>query len=160
MRTSVVILSGLLVLAAVVSRAQVNQDGPKPFTHATVEQTEQSLVKALESDSPGLQVSAAATIRELKSLMPDRSFSSRVIPLMRIVKNENADRDARIVAAIALHELNSGKGDYAIKSMARTTSNERFAYICSWLTYYRAKENNPEFATKDTTSAAQLVENK
>ena len=110
-------------------------------------------MKALESNSPGLQLTAAATVREMKALMPERSFSPLVIPLMRIVKDEAADRDARIVAAIALHELHSDKGDFAIKSMAQDTGNERFAYICSWLTFYRVKENNPEYAAKDSTSS-------
>ncbi len=161
MRTSTMVIGGLLILGGVAARSQTVQNAPGPFTRATVEQTEQSLVKALESNSPGLQLSAAATIRELKALMPDRPFSCFVIPLMRVVKNENGDRDARIVAAIALHELHSGKGDYAIKSMASST-NERFAYICSWLTFNRAKEENPELAVrKDTTSpVAQIAQEK
>ncbi len=157
MRTSVVILGGLFILAGVAAQAQTTQIESKPFQHATVEQTEKSLVKALESNSPGLQLTAAATIRELKALMPERSFSSLVIPLMRVVKDEGADRDARIVAAIALHELHSEKGDYAIKSMAGGTANERFAYICSWLTVYRVKQGNPDFAAKDSASVAQNV---
>lgn len=155
MRTTAAVLAGLILAASTSVLAQNSQEEPKPFTHATVEQTEMSLVQALQSNSPGLQVTAAATVRELKALMPDRSFSKCVIPLMAIVKNENADRDARIVAAIALHELKSAKGDYAIKSVAKFTDNDRVQYICSWLAYYRAKENTPAFAAKDSSQVAQ-----
>ena len=157
MRTTTMCLLGLFLFSGIATFAQSDGNGPKPFIRATVEQTEQSLVNALASGSPGLQVSAAATIRELKALMPQRSFSKLVVPLMRLVKDEDADRDARIVAAIALHELHSDKGDYAIKSSAMSTSNERFAYICSWLTYYRLKEDHPEFAAKDSSSVTQYV---
>jgi HEAT repeat protein len=147
MRTLVLFLVGCFLFGGISAYAQGVSEGAKPFTHATIEQSEQSLVKALESNSPGLQISAAATARELKQMFPDRAFSRLVNPLMGIVKNEDADRNARIVAAIALHELRSDKGDYAIKAMAHFTSDERVAYICSWLTRYRMEEANPDLAS-------------
>jgi hypothetical protein len=147
MRTLALFLVGCFLMCGASVRAQVGSEKVQPFTHATIEQSEQSLVKALESTSPGLQVSAAATVRELKQMFPDRPFSCFVNPLMGIVKNENADRNARIVAAIALHELHSDKGDYAIKTMARLTADERLAYICSWLNRYRIEGEQPEVAS-------------
>lgn len=122
---------GMMVLAT---------DTPRPagrFINATVEQSEQSLKLALESNSAGLQVSAAQTARDLKALLPREEFSSLIIPLMRIVKNEDAGTPCRIVAAIALHNLRSERGDYAIARAAQFTGNERVKHICSWLSYHR-----------------------
>ena len=133
-------------LVAVAARSQGTV--PAPFTHATIEQTEQSLVTALESRNPGMQLSAAAVVRELKATMPNRSFSSLVIPLMAVVKDEDAEKDARIVAALALHELHSARGDYAIKSMAKYSTNDRVAYICANLAFQRIAEDHPEVVAK------------
>jgi hypothetical protein len=127
------------------------------FKQATVEQTEKSLVMALESESPGLQMSAALTVRELKALMPERSFSCFVIPLMRIVKTEEGDRWARVVAAIALHDLHSAIGDFAIARTAKFCECERLKNTCIWLAYYRLLEAHPELAPR-VEPGAQLAE--
>ena len=107
------------------------------FQSVTIEQSEKSLKMALEAPSPGLQLTAANTTRQLKELLPDQEFSSLIIPLMRIVKDKNAETSARIVAAIALHGLQSARGDFAISRTAKFTDNPRVKNICSWLTYYR-----------------------
>ena len=138
----------ILVLAASVllldSGVAISQEssGPafNPANAVRLGQTKQSLVMALESSSPGLQATAAQTVRELKSLIPDDPFTCMVIPLMRIVKDEDAAVEARILAALALHELNSGKGDFAIKEEAKHSGVSRFQYICAALTIERMKE--------------------
>lgn len=113
------------------------------FMSATIEQSEKSLKIALEAPSQGLQLSAANTTRQLKELLPGQEFSSLVIPLMRIVKDENAETSARIVAAIALHGLHSAKGDFAISRTAEFTDNPRMKNTCSWLTYYQKLSKKP-----------------
>ncbi len=146
----------LLVLSAVsvtFVKAQNSTLLAGLFHNATIEQTEQSLVLALNSDIPGVQLSAALTVRQLKALMPERSFSMFVIPLMRIVKQENADRCSRVIAAIALHDLHSAIGDYAISRQARFTGCDRLARTCRWLTYYQALEDHPELAPGGTAPA-------
>jgi hypothetical protein len=97
------------------------------FTRATVEQTEKSLVKAL---------------------MPERSFSCFAIPLMRIVKNIDEERCVRLLAAIALHELHSAVGDYAIAREATFADCPKMKHLCKWLTYHQALEDRPELAAK------------
>jgi hypothetical protein len=141
MKRILALLLGVFVSITCVSRAQ-NQTGPSfnPNNPERLEQSKMSLVKALESNSPGLQATAAQTVRELKALIPDESFSSLVIPLMRIVKNEDAASESRILAALALHELHSERGDFAIKGESRNTGDKRFQYICSALVVERAKE--------------------
>ena len=126
------------------------------FVSATIEQSEQSLKAALEAPSSGLQLTAANTARQLKKLLPNEEFSSLVIPLMRIVKDENAETSARIVAAIALAGLHRAKGDFAISRTAEFTNNPRVKNICAWLAYYRKLSEKP--ALPDEISALQTLE--
>ena len=140
MKTALALCLGMMVLVAAPVRAY---DGTLPaprFVNATVDQSEKSLKMALESISIGSQLTAAQTVRELKTLLPDRSFSSLVIPLMRIVKDENSNTHSRVVSAIALHELNSAMGDFAISRTAQFTDNQHVKHICSWLKYNRKTE--------------------
>ena len=98
---------------------------------------EQNIVNALQSDVPGMQADAAQLVRDLRSLRPDQTFDGCVIPLMAIVKNEEVDTPARILAALALDELDNSMGHYAISRMASFTSDPRLKYVCSWLAYGR-----------------------
>jgi hypothetical protein len=107
------------------------------FVRATLEQSEQSLLTGLDGCSDANMLSSAAnTMRQLKELYPERTFTCFVIPLMRIVKDEDLDACTRVTAAIALHSLNSERGDFAIKRAAQFTGSERVRHICTWLTYY------------------------
>jgi hypothetical protein len=140
MRTALALCLGMMVLVAAPVKA-LDETLPTPrFVNATVDQSEKSLKMALESISAGSQLTAAQTVRELKTLLPGRYFSSLVIPLMRIVKDENSDTHSRVVAAIALHELRSAMGDFAISRTAQFTDNHQVKHVCSWLTYNRKSE--------------------
>ncbi len=138
----------LVAFAVMTAHAQESKPAAAPFTRATVEQTEKSLINALESNSEGLQISAALTVRELKTMMPERSFSSLVIPLMRIVKDDNASSASRVIAAIALSDLHSAMGDYAISRETNFTGDAALKHACSWLAYNRTIEDHPELAKK------------
>ena len=100
--------------------------------------------------APGLQLSAALTVREMKRMMPQKTFTALVIPLMAILKDDKADESVRTVAAMALHDLHSARGDYAISRLAEDASSPNIQKICQWLSYYVLKENKPEYATKET----------
>jgi hypothetical protein len=151
MKAAIAVLLALLALIAMTVYAQEPVNPVAPFQNATIEQTEKSIIKALESESPGLQTSAALTVRELKVLMPERSFSCFVIPLMRLVKCEEGERCPRMVAAIALHELHSAIGDYAIAQQAKCTNCPCLKRTCNWLAYYQILEDHPELARPDIT---------
>lgn len=152
-----IIVAVAVLIAASATRAQYNGDQVLRFKNATIEQTEKSLIQALESNSPGLQVSAAITVRELKTLFPDRSFSSLVIPLMRIVKDEDGEGCSRVVAALALHDLHSAIGDYAISRAAQFAECSQLKRACAWLSYYRYAENHPDMATKGSEKSKDLT---
>jgi hypothetical protein len=150
-----VLVVGLLISAS-ATHAQSEFGQAQAFTRATIEQTEQSLIQALESNSPGLQLSAAVTVRELKLTYPKRSFSCLVIPLMRIVKNEDGEPCQRIVAAMALHDLHSEKGDFAIARAAKFIECSKMKRVCELLTYERYVEDHPQVAEKDTNKSIAL----
>jgi hypothetical protein len=132
----------LLVLANVSFGANKNDE--VWFKGATVDAIERSLAMALRTPSPGMQATASQVIRDLRGLLPDQDFSLLIIPLMSIVKDDNADVPVRMVAALALHDLHSGKGDFAIQQTARFATNERLKRLCASLTYERMQKNSPE----------------
>jgi hypothetical protein len=98
---------------------------------------EKNVVNALTSDIPGMQADAAALVRELKNLRPEQTYSGCVVPLMGIVKDEEAEPAARILAALALDKLESSMGHYAISRTALFTDNPRVKHVCTWLAYER-----------------------
>lgn len=110
------------------------------FKGSTVDVIEKSLAVALTTPSPGMQASASQVVRDLKVLLPDQEFSLLVIPLMGIVKNEDSDVASRMVAALALHDLQSARGDFAIQRVAQFTKNDRMKRLCSWLTHERLQQ--------------------
>jgi hypothetical protein len=82
------------------------------FTDEKLKAIEQSLQFALENGNRGVKESAAQVVRDVKALVPRYEFSKLIIPLLRIVKDENTQPASRIVAALALHDLG---GDFAIE---------------------------------------------
>jgi hypothetical protein len=147
------ILLLVVLLSAATALAQEPDRLAGMFKNTTIEQAEKAVVAALESKCPGMEMSAALTVRLLKQLMPDRSFSCFIIPLMRVMKDESADRCSRVVAALALADLHSARGDFAICRQARVTGCDKLARTCRWLTYYQYLEDHPEVAPREYASA-------
>jgi hypothetical protein len=77
---------------------------------------------------------------------------------MRIVKDESRPCQARVTAAIALHELHSARGDYAIKQTALFTDCKHTKHVCNWLSYYQYLEEHPELARPALTLANEEIE--
>jgi hypothetical protein len=132
-----------LVVAGMIPATAATKSDEVWFKGSTVDLIEKSLAMALRTPSPGMQASASQVIRDLKVLLPGQEFSLLIIPLMAIVKDENAETPVRMVAALALHDLRSGKGDFAIQQTARYAKSERLRHLCTWLTY----ERNPKGKT-------------
>ena len=109
-----------------------------------VDLIEQNIVNALQSDIPGMQADAAQLVRDLRSLRPEQPFADCVIPLMALVKNEDVDSGARILAALALDKLDNPTGHFAISRMASFTSDPRLKHVCSWLAYERKTGRHTE----------------
>jgi hypothetical protein len=135
---ALVLLGGALLSASAM--AQIEPRHSPYFSDEKLASFETNLVIALESGYPGLESSAARTLRELKTYNSRYSYSRSVIPLMRIVKSERADTQSRLCAALALHDLKSTLGDYAIAITAKFTDNARVQKVCYWLAYTRELE--------------------
>lgn len=119
----------LCVVAFAFATAGDNERG-RVLSTGMLERIEQNLVMALQSDCPGLQTSAAVTLLQVRKLAPAYGWTDAVIPLMRIVNGEQYHPDARLAAALALHELRSDRGDFSIAQNARFTSDPRMKRLC------------------------------
>ncbi len=139
------LLVGLVIMATPPVRADDPSSTTLRFIRATFEQTQQELLAGLQDTRPEILSTVAVTIGELKKLYPERSYSAFVIPLMRVVKDENGDATARVSAAVALHELRSAMGDFAISRTARFTDNARVRHICTWLAHSRLLEKHSDW---------------
>ncbi len=138
----------VIAMMAFTSTALSSKKGDQErFKGTPVSLIEQNLAIALQMPSPGIQASASQVVRDLKALLPEHEFSGLVIPLMAIVKDEDADIATRMVSALALHELQSAKGDFAIERVALFTANERMKHLCMWLTYEKLENGSPAMKT-------------
>ncbi|MBI5476498.1 MAG: hypothetical protein HY964_07145 [Ignavibacteriales bacterium] len=113
------------------------------YSETKMLQIEANLVSALKSHNNGLQTTAAIILRQIKCLDSDYKFNELIIPLMKIVKDESYDGNLRIVAALALHDLKSARGDFAIKRTAIFTESEKVKQICSRLAWQRERNETP-----------------
>jgi hypothetical protein len=144
-RWTLLLTVALLLSLTVVARAQsdsaaVKSGGEMKWSEDKLAQIEENLVRDLESSSVGICIGGAQTARELKSHVPEYDFSRIIIPLMRIVKDENADRAARVLAALALNDLESERGDFAISREGEMSKDEVFKSFCANLARTRMAE--------------------
>ncbi len=114
------------------------------FPKVRVDLIEPNIVTALESGIPGMQADAAQLVRDLNRIRPEESYSSCVIPLMAILKNEQEEGPVRILAALALDQIGSERGAFAIERTATFTSDPQVKYVCTWLAYERITGKHPE----------------
>ncbi len=128
---------GIVLAGAVTVQAQQSALHSPYFTPEKIHQFETNLIVALNSGIPGMQSSAAQTLRELRLYNPGYDYSRSIIPLMKIVKSETANTNARLCAVLALYDLRSDRGDYAISMTAKFSDNTKVRTLCTWLAYVR-----------------------
>ena len=110
------------------------------FSQGQIEQIEKSIARTLECDIPDLQISGALTLHRFREVAPEYGWDRCIIPLMRILNGEENNPSARLIAAMALHELRSSRGDFAISRNAQFTDNLRVKRYCVILTRTRLVE--------------------
>ena len=135
-----IVVAASLVLSGSAIASPPPDASTTRFTAQKLAVIEDNLLACLTSGYPGSRASAALAVRELKQVAPEYGFNRLIIPLMQIVKDENCDVASRITASLALHAIQSGRGDYAIKMTARFTEVERIKRICENLVYARMVE--------------------
>jgi len=139
-----------VMVSAIASTIRAGDEpGTNQFTEEKLNSIERNMVLTLESSIPGIQASAAQTVRDLKRLAPDYSFSRLVIPLMRILKDSNGETGPKILAALALHELGSEMGDFTIRRVAQFSEVPQLKRLCTWMVYERMVEQGRIVARED-----------
>ena len=123
----------LAIVLMITTSAIQAQDVNTRFQRQHMKQTEASLVNALNNESAGVQATAVQTLRQLEWTFPDEEFKSTISPLIRIVKDERGDTQARLLAIIALDGLHSDLGDEAITMTAKSSSNKSVQELCAAL---------------------------
>ena len=132
-----VLVGGMVIAAPVMA-----QESDSPVVTASPEKMElikQNVAIALTGGIPGQQADGAQLVRDLRYMRPEQSYNEFVIPLMAILKDENADSGARILSALALNELASSRGDFAIERTAQFTSDPHVKHVCGLLVTSRNK---------------------
>ncbi len=129
-----------LVLTSTNVFAGVNKKGVEKTINA--EAIVQNLKVGLSSDNYGLKVSSAYVLEQLIccNVITADDASDAIIPLLKILKDENSD-EARIVAALALYHLNSDRGAMIYGFAAKNDDSERFSKF-SDLLYHEYIQNN------------------
>ena len=113
------------------SQGANGQDVATRFRKQHIRATEPILVEALETKSPVVQRGILQHIRFLEWAYPDEEFGLFVEPLSNLLRDENADLQARMLAALALESLHTAGGDAAIKEVASGTTNPSIRELCS-----------------------------
>ena len=107
-------------------------------------QIEENISKSFESNNSGILASSAMTVRQLEQIFPEEKFSSFIDPLAKIVQDEKAETQTRLIAALALDLLHSDKGDVTIQYTARYTNNNSVRDLCNCLSTESLKTNLAE----------------
>jgi|WetSurMetagenome_2_1015567.scaffolds.fasta_scaffold90770_2 hypothetical protein len=142
MKKRLLMVVGCVLAATALCAPALLASDPIPADRAPLNLAlvEENVVVGLNSGVPGVQADLAQLVRDLKDLYPEYSFSSVTIPLMGILRDESAATPVRVMAALALDELESAVGDYAIAQLPRFTDDARLQYICAALTQRRMKQ--------------------
>jgi hypothetical protein len=120
--TFVVCICALTVLSIAQTPAEL------PNTSLSREQIEENYLCGLNSDVPGLQVSCAYFLGEMKS---DRA----VIPLMKMFRDENNSPGQRLMAAWSLYKIGDARGLYLIKCEGENSNCDYTRCLCDY--FYR-----------------------
>ncbi|MEP0822421.1 MAG: hypothetical protein HRF44_06195 [Ignavibacterium sp.] len=135
-----ILVAASLVLSGSAFAGTSPDNATSRFTSDQLSRIENNLLLCLASELPGVRATAALTLRQVRQAAPEYSFTRCIIPLMRIVKGEEFDITSRIAAGLALHDLASSRGDYAIKMTAQFTETERVKRTYEHLVFARSME--------------------
>lgn len=94
-----------------------------------LENSEKTLLSAIESENVGLSISSIQLLGELNS-------NNAVLPLMKILHNCQ-NEGSRIAASLSLYKIGDKRGIFALKMAAKYDNSERVRKMCnSFYTQY------------------------
>lgn len=138
------ILLALVLVAGVcgVVFAEQPASPTAPMSQEKLQLIERNLVIGLESGIPSLQASAALVLRQVREIAPEYDFGLCIIPLMRIVRTSDYNVETRLAAGLALFELKTDRGDFAISRIAKFEDNQRVKKLFVAMAYERGLQHN------------------
>ncbi len=89
-----------------------------------------NVLTVLESENPATLAQTVQNMRDLERLFPSDPFEEFIEPLTKILKNEDSDRIARRLSALALDELHSEAGDAVITEMSISCKDVGLRDLC------------------------------
>lgn len=93
------------------------------ISNENLENSEKTLLSAIESENLGLSISSIQLLGELNS-------NDAVIPLMKILHNcEN--EESRIAASLSLYKIGDKRGIFALKMAAKYDNSKRVRKMCN-----------------------------
>lgn len=96
-------------------------------------QIQENILKSFENKNAGVAESNIITLRQLEQIFPEEKFSSFITPLAKIVQDEQADTQTRLLSVLALDLLHSDLGDKSIYYTAKYTDNKSVKDLCNCL---------------------------
>ena len=111
------------------------------YVESHLKQIEDNLLKSFESTNLGVVASSVQTLRELEQIFPEDGFNSFIDPLAKIVQDEKAETQTRLLSVLALDGLHSDKGDESIYYAAKYTNNNSVKDLCNCLSIESMKIN-------------------
>jgi hypothetical protein len=89
-----------------------------------------NVLEVLKNADPATQAQTVQNMRDLERMFPNDPFEEFIEPLTKILKNEDSDRIARRLAALALDELHSEAGDAVIEEMSISCKDVGLRDLC------------------------------
>jgi HEAT repeat protein len=120
MKTQIVILAAVLLLG--ISSVNIRAEKRADENILTKDAVSNYLV-GIKSDNEGLRISCAYFMGEYK-------VEDAIIPLMKMLNSEKSE-EARIIAALSLAKIGTGKAVYAVKQASVLDSSERVRNLCA-----------------------------
>lgn len=93
------------------------------ISNKNIENSEKSLLSAIESENIGLSISSIQLLGELNS-------KDAVLPLMKILHNCQ-NEGSRIAASLSLYKIGDKRGIFALKMAAKFDNSERVRKMCN-----------------------------
>ncbi|MEN8191747.1 MAG: HEAT repeat domain-containing protein [Bacteroidota bacterium] len=87
-----------------------------------LENSEKSLLSAINSENIGLSISSIQILGELNSV-------NAVLPLMKVL-HEGKSEETRIAASLSLYKIGDKRGIFALKMAAKHDNSERVRKMC------------------------------
>lgn len=93
------------------------------ISNKNLENSEKTLLSAIESENIGLSISSIQLLGELNS-------NNAVLPLLKILHNCQ-NEGSRIAASLSLYKIGDKRGIFALKMAAKYDNSERVRKMCN-----------------------------